>query len=206
MWCFWFPPTRNNVISVCRLLNQNATELTEHHWSLVSDGGLTTDGFSIESCRSMVAVMDVSFHTDWMSVLAVASVTAAAIVVNVVCFLDVFFSGFCVWPLTRLPSERQHRETGLPRVQIPLEQHQEMAGELMSLWPWWQKQMWTLWNKTVVLFVRVVSLCCLFICLFMVSRVFICPMMPMVQVWSVIKSCREHSRLQVRNTDVCVLQ
>ena len=33
-------------------------------WSgcfLISDGDLKTDGFSIESCRSMVAVMDVSF-------------------------------------------------------------------------------------------------------------------------------------------------
>lgn len=27
----------------------------------VADGDLKTDGFSIESCRSMVAVMDVSF-------------------------------------------------------------------------------------------------------------------------------------------------
>lgn len=30
----------------------------------VSDGQLQTDGFSIESCRSMVAVMDVSFQTE----------------------------------------------------------------------------------------------------------------------------------------------
>lgn len=29
--------------------------------SCLSDGDLKTDGFSIESCRSMVAVMDVSF-------------------------------------------------------------------------------------------------------------------------------------------------
>lgn len=28
----------------------------------ISDGDLRTDGFTIESCRSMVAVMDVSFH------------------------------------------------------------------------------------------------------------------------------------------------
>lgn len=30
-------------------------------FSCISDGDLKTDGFSIESCRSMVAVMDVSF-------------------------------------------------------------------------------------------------------------------------------------------------
>lgn len=32
-------------------------------WSvLISGSDLKTDGFSIESCRGMVAVMDVSFH------------------------------------------------------------------------------------------------------------------------------------------------
>lgn len=30
-------------------------------FSCISGGDLQTDGFSIESCRSMVAVMDVSF-------------------------------------------------------------------------------------------------------------------------------------------------
>lgn len=41
---------------------------TPNHWSLrwtcfcISDADLKTDGFSIESCRSMVAVMDVSFN------------------------------------------------------------------------------------------------------------------------------------------------
>lgn len=44
------------------------------------------------------------------------------------CKLDFWISEFD--QLTQLPSERQHWQTGFPWVQIHVEQHQEMAGQI----------------------------------------------------------------------------
>lgn len=47
-------------ISVCAVLYVYSLSVSLS--ACVSDADLKTDGFSIESCRSMVAVMDVSFQ------------------------------------------------------------------------------------------------------------------------------------------------
>lgn len=77
----------------------------------------------------------------WLKKILTSNVSMFAadwilIIQNVVCFLNVYCSGSWVWPLTWPHSEWQHRETGLPRVQIPVEQHQEMAGQFTISVKW----------------------------------------------------------------------
>lgn len=69
------PPELMNILNKIISKRKISLVLQFHRWlfcgsvvitlmlTYLSDGDLKTDGFSIESCRSMVAVMDVSFSS-----------------------------------------------------------------------------------------------------------------------------------------------
>ena len=74
----------------------------------ISGSDLKTDGFSIESCRSMVAVMDVSFHISVCIRMQDYTILYYSIPYYTIRVVDIKFY------LNPEHTERQHRKTRFP--------------------------------------------------------------------------------------------